>query len=370
MLKPIHRVACTPALVACQQLMQRFAKWLCDPATTSAHLTQQGLQPPVLHSAIEADWLWAFLQREEAKQPLLDRAKVLAAMPAAQKVALAEWVRAVAALAAQFQPGAPAWPLTCPLAEKAHWSSFKTLMEAFYDKGFRAGLPYLADGRAVPAGGVTYADFVSQFRAAHRLNPNPDARDVCVLCGGLLGDTPHVDHWITKSKFPLLSMCANNLTLICSACNEAPNKGDKPVYSGGSFTDWFHPYLYPGNEALKLTYVLQEFAVGCTTVAVNDQPKAANLDALLNLTSRWTREFKAEYAKHLSVLRGREARRIKAGRAGHTLQELHGYVQQWVEDLSAGEPHHEVYTVLSQAMSEPARTQAWLVELATSHQQP
>lgn len=41
MLKPIHRVACSPALAACQQLMQRFALWLCDPATSAAS-TEQG----------------------------------------------------------------------------------------------------------------------------------------------------------------------------------------------------------------------------------------------------------------------------------------------------------------------------------------
>jgi hypothetical protein len=370
MLKPIHRVACTPALIACQHLMQRFATWLCDPATTVAHLTEQGLQPPVLLSAIEADWLWAFLQREEAKQTLLDRAKALAAMPAAQKVALVAWVQAVAALATQFQPAAAAWPVTCPLADKAHWAAFRTLMEAFYDKGFRTGLPYLADGSPVATGGVKYADFVIAFRVAHRLNPNPNAREVCALCGGPLGDTPHVDHWVTKSGFPLLSMCADNLTLICSTCNEAPNKGDKPVYSGGSFTDWFHPYFRPGNEALQLSYVLHERAVRCSSAIAADQPKVANLDALLNLTSRWTREFKAEYAKHQDVLRRRETHRIKVGMASHTQQELHGYVQQWAADLSPGEPHHEVHTVLGQAMSELARTQAWLVELTTAQQQP
>ena len=48
-----------------------------------------------------------------------------------------------------------------------------------------------------------------------------------------------------------------NRTLICSTCNEAPNKGDKPVYSVGSFTDWFHPYFCPGNEALQLTVEIQ-----------------------------------------------------------------------------------------------------------------
>jgi hypothetical protein len=316
-------------------------------------------------TAIEADWLWGFLQRKKDGRTLLNRAQVIVAMPAAQKGALAAWVESVSALATQFQAAPPPWPVTTPLADPVNWAEFKTLMEEFYDKGFRAGLPYLADGTPVAVGGVSYASFVDAFRVAHRLNPDPHARQVCVFCGGPLGDTPHVDHWIIKSAFPLLSMCANNLTLICSTCNEAPNKGDKPVHIAGSFADWFHPYLRPGDGSLQLGYDLHTAAVHCSAVAPADHPKASNLDGLLNLASRWTREFKAEYAKHQDVLRRSERRRVRAAQARHTLQEIGAYVQQWAEGLSPSEPHHEVHTTLGQTIIEPARMQAWLAELAT-----
>lgn len=365
MLKPIHRVTCSPALVACQQLMQRFALWLCAPGTTAVNLTLAGLQPPVMPTAIEADWLWEFLQSKKDKRPLLERAQLVVAMPVAQKVALTTWVQAVSAIAAQFQAAPPPWPVTGPQTDATNWAAFRTLLEAFYDKGFHAGLPYAEDGVPTAAGGVTYASFVDAFRSAHRLNPDPHARQVCVLCGGPLGDTPHVDHWVIKSAFPLLGMCADNLTLICSSCNEAPNKGDKPVHSAGSFADWFHPYLRPGNNALCLRYDLQSAAVRCAAIAPADQAKVTNLDGLLNLATRWTREFKAEYAKHQDVLRRRESRRVRAAEARHTLQELGTYVQQWAAGLSPSEPHHEVHTTLGQAMLDPARMHAWLAELAT-----
>jgi hypothetical protein len=364
MLKPIHHVACSPALVACQRLMQRFALWLCNPGTTAASLSHATLQPPVMPSGIEADWLWGFLNRIEGGQPLLDRALALVAMPANQRAALSVWVQSVSTLALQFQTAPPAWPVPRPLADKAQWVAFKTLMEAFYYKAFRAGLPYAADGTPVAAGGVTYAEFIGAFRDAHRLSPDPYAREVCILCGGPLGDTPHVDHWVIKSTFPLLSMCGENLALVCSICNEAPNKGEKPVHSGGSFADWFHPYLRPGSGALQLAYDLHTAAVHCRAVALADQPKATNLDRLLNLGSRWTREFKAEYAKHQDILRRNEARRIKTGQARHTLQDLSAHVHHWTASLSPSEPHHEVHTVLGQAMSEPARMHAWFAELA------
>lgn len=263
MLKPIHRVACSPALAACQQLMQRFALWLCDPATNGARISQQGLQPPVLASAIEANWLWDFLQRVEAGQSLLNRAQTVANMPALQKAALSAWIQAVSALALQFQPAPTPWPINRPVASDSEWKAFRTLMEAFYEKGLHSGLPYQPDGTPTAAQGVNYDDYVIAFRNAHRLNPAPHAREVCILCGGPLGDIPHVDHWIIKSAFPLLSVCADNLSLICSTCNEAPNKGVKSVHSNGSFADWFHPYLRPGNGAVRLDYVLADLSVQC-----------------------------------------------------------------------------------------------------------
>lgn len=344
--------------------MQRLALWLCAPGTSAANLTKAGLQPPVIATAIEANWLWDFLQSKVDKRPLLDRALLLVEMPTAQKTALSSWVQSVSALPPQFQPAPAAWPVNCPLAEKADWAAFKTLMGAFYDKGFRAGLPYLANGTPVAAGGLTYSQFVQAFRDRHRLNPNPHASEVCVLCGGVLGDTPHVDHWITKSSFPLLSICADNLTLICSTCNEAPNKGDQAVHSAGSFADWYHPYLRPGAGALQLHYDAHAAAVHCAAVAPPDQPKVTNLDGLIHLTSRLTAKFKAEYINQQGVLSRRERNRVRSAHARHTLQELENYVHQWAADLVPTQPDHEVHSLLGHAMREPMRLQAWLAELA------
>ena len=52
------------------------------------------------------------------------------------------------------------------------------------------------------------------------------------------------------------------------------------------------------------------------------------------------------------------------GQARHSLAEIQQHVQQWAADLSPNEPHHEVHSVLSHALMHPARTQAWLAELA------
>ena len=345
--------------------MQSLALWLCAPATTAADITQQNLQPPTFVSTIEANWLWSFLQRVDAGQTLLSQAIAVADMPAPEKAMLSAWVQTVSALAAQFQPAPIAWPVVRPCIGDAAWKAFKVLMESFYEKGLRSGLPYRADGTPVAAGGVSYASFVQAFRDAHRQNPDTDAREVCVLCEGPLGLTPEVDHWIAKSAFPLLSVCADNLLPICGECNSTTNKGEKPVFSTHGFSDWFHPYLRHANGAITLDYELPGFTVKCISVSKVDQPKVEKLNKLLNLADRWTREFKAEYAKQQNVLRGRERQRVSRGQVRHSQAEIQAYVEQWQRDLlHSCEPHHEVHQVLCKAALEPSRLATWHAELA------
>jgi len=361
MLKPITQPFCCGALNACLELQMHLLRWLCDPTTAAADVTQINLAPPRVPTQIEADWLWRFLNGR--KQTRLEQATVIAGMSAADKTALLGWSNSVVAVAAQFLPAPTAWPITPPVISAPAWTAFKGLMEAFYERGLKSVLPYRADGTPVAVGGVTYANFVQAFRDAHRQNPEPNAREVCVLCGGPLGQTAEVDHWIAKSAYPVLSVCADNLLPICGECNSTANKGEKDVHSSGSFADWFHPYLHPVNGTVTLGYVLPDLIVTCTSTLPADQPKVDNLNRLINLADRWTREFKAEYINQLDVLRGRERRRVQRAQARHTLAEILAYVQQWQDDLLPSEPHHEVHQVLCVAMQKPERLAALHSEL-------
>ncbi|MBK6744669.1 MAG: hypothetical protein IPG66_17600 [Hydrogenophilales bacterium] len=360
MLKPIHHVACSPALRACRGLQERLLAWLCEPATTPVALTQANVPGP---SAIEAQWLWALLEKTDDKRPLLERARVLAAMTHAEKTALLAWGQSVAALAAQFQPNPPPWPARPPAIPPVAWRALKELMEAFYEKGLKTGLPYAPDGAPVAAGGVSYADFVRAFREAHRLNPDPKAREVCVLCGGPLGSMPEVDHWIAKHAFPLLSVCAYNLLPICGDCNSTSNKGSKDVFGPDGFQAWFHPYLRPGTGAMALGYAPLDMTVTLAATHPADEARVGNLNRLLNLTDRWTREFKMEYAKQQGILKGRERKRLHQGEPRHTQAEVTAFAQDYLDDLFASEPFHEVHQVLANALLEQARLDAWQTEL-------
>lgn len=357
MLRPIHRVPCTPALQACQRLMQHLVVWLCKVRSASG-ITQARCAPPQVPTAIEGVWLWSFLQQREGGRTLLERAHTVADLARAQKRSLSSWAQVVADLAGQFRRVPPApWPTQRPLGEPA-WTDFKALMEAFYTKAFKSGLPYLPDGTPTTTGGVTYTQFLEAFRAAHRLDPDPEAREGCTLCGGPLGQ-PEVDHWVAKASIPLLAVCADNLLPICGECNATANKGGKPVHTNGSFREWFHPYLRHASGTIRLSYTLPEFSITVDAARPVDAARVRNLDSLLNLRERWTREFKAEYRKQREDLLQRRRR----GRGPRSLPELVAHLQEHSLNLLRSEPHHDVHRVLAEAMLDPARVATWQSEL-------
>ena len=346
-------------------MMRDFALWLCDASITAIDITEANCLPPRVPSDIEGAWLWNFLQRKENDVPLLIFAQKIADLPNTEKRKLATWIQNVAKVSLHFQPNPPATFPAPLISEISAWPSFKKLMLAFYSKGFyQVGLPYLPDGTATDKteNWITYRKFVEEFRQKHKSGPEPDSREVCVLCGGVLGK-PHIDHWISEAKYPLLSVFSENLLPICQDCNESPNKGAKDVHSNGSFKDWFHPYWRHANGGIQLDYELQIFSIVCSATNPADSAKVSNLDKLLNLTDRWTREFKAEFRKQQSILIERERHRLSRGQPRHTQNEILAHLLSVQEDLLSTEPNYEVHSVLCSAMLEQSRLAAWQTEL-------
>lgn len=364
MLKPIHPVKCLPALAACQQLMQRFALWLCDASVQGADVTQANLQAQ-MGAVIEGDWLWWLLARIHNKNPLLNSAQATADLSPGEKQGLMQWIQAVSQVDQHF--GAtphtvlPATPPNGWRTRSGSWPVFCAVMNAFYEEGFKSGLPYQSDGTptADNALRVGYEQFKREFRQAHRLDPHPDAREVCVLCGGPFTQ-PQVDHWIAKVHIPILAVCADNLLPVCSECNQAPQKGQKPVHTNGSFSEWFHPYFRHANGEITLRYDEPSFCVRAESVSPGYAQKVKNLDALLNLGDRWTREFKAEYRRLQRELEMRAKRKRERLHAGLNENELQAHMAQYRDRLSRDEPYFEVHQRVVDAMLSPSRQQAFL----------
>jgi hypothetical protein len=185
-----------------------------------------------------------------------------------------------------------------------------------------------------------------------------------VLCGGRLGATPEVDHWVGKSPYPLLSVCADNLLPICGDCNSSSNKGTKPVHSNGVFDGWFHPYHRPGAGRLRATLVQKPLGLQCRAIQPSDQQRVENLDHLLHLSQRWTRELKEEHAKHLDSLRREERKRLNAGLSRQSLDEVRAYIDDWRAKLLDFQPDYEVHSALGDALADPARQEAFHADLS------
>lgn len=359
MLKPVSQPICGGALNACFELQMHLLRWLCDSTTAAADVTQINLVPPRVPTQIEADWLWHFLVGR--KQTRLEQAKIIAGMSEPEKTALLGWSNSVVAVAAQFLPTPPTWPIAPLVIAAPAWAAFKGLMEAFYERGLKSELPYLANGTPVAANGVSYGSFVGAFREAHR--PHPDALDLCVLCGGELGDTPEVDHWVSKGQYPLLSVCQDNLVPICHDCNSSANKGEKPVHAAGCFDDWFHPYLRSGHGKVSVDYRLTTRSVACAAVDQSDVARVRNLDELLNLSTRWTKRFKAEYRIQQDDLRRIAEKKIQTQQGAVSQVEIQDYLQGEQSKLSPERPWFEVHCALFAALLQQSRLDAWQTEL-------
>ena len=366
MLKPIHQADCAPALIACQSMMQKFSFWLCDATVSSVNITEQGLRPPTLNSQIETNWLWNFLQRETDSKQLLERAKTVADMDSQYKTALRVWLNTVTNFNAQFQANPTAWP-SAPLdIGRDNWKAYKELMLSFYSKGLhQVGLPYKANGTPTACSGeyLTYKKFKNDFLSKNRIVVRDDVESVCVLCGGAM-EQIDVDHWVYEAAYPILSICANNLVPICSTCNKRPNKGTKDVHTNGSFSDWFHPYLRPGNNAFSLNYRIQpRLSVEMNSSGAGDVNKVSNLDGLLNLTSRWTKKFKAEYRDKQEEVRRLKDLHIRKNRPPLTQQDIQQRFEDEKEIMAPHSAHYEVRQLVCDTILEKARLDAWQQEL-------
>ena len=319
-------------------------------------------------SKIEAEWLNGFFEKTHESLLLRAAANTIADLSYIEKKALKDWIIACSSISRHFQPAPPntRLPIVQPFEDypkgDTKWIAFRTLMDAFYERGFREGLPYRADGKptALKSERVTYETFRTEFLRAHQLSSDPFAREVCVICGAEMRK-PSVDHWVPKRAYPLLSVCADNLVPICGTCNEKPNKGSKAVHFNGSFNDWFHPYNRHPRGVLHLEYQCSEFRLRVSSTDPDQSSRVENLNRLFKLEARWTREFKAEYCKVKKTMQQRKQVHFKDEKL--SLQMLHDWIGEWSDGLIESEPHFEVHKALSRALMDPVRMSVWLEEL-------
>jgi hypothetical protein len=226
---------------------------------------------------------------------------------------------------------------------------------AFYDIGLGEGLPFNSDGQPTRTDGLKRSDFVAAFK-------KDSSEWVCVLCQGYLSGL-QVDHWIAKSHFPNLTVAADNLLPICGECNSTECKGRKLTLSPGMaqpFDHWFHPYYRTAHDKVRVN-----FSDGKVQVEAQDPQYALhvrNFVALVKLEDRWTNNFRMYYGGYKRDL----AAKLRHGRIPRTLEGVRAGLLEFLQEINVGgtRKHHQfVQKLVVESALQPARLEAWLVEL-------
>jgi hypothetical protein len=144
-------------------------------------------------------------------------------------------------------------------------------------------------GHALPGGGViTKRTYNDSFRESY------PTKTVCPYCDGEIG-TPDLDHYYSKSLFPLLACAPWNLVPICKSCNDvATAKGNRPALELGppcSAENWLHPFFRAASShvAIGLRGTPRDSIPKLYSPDAAEQARLDNhTDLIRTLSSRWT----------------------------------------------------------------------------------
>jgi hypothetical protein len=324
MLYPINPPSCSPALDWAVQLQRDLITALCDTNTTPDMVTPQWVRalrpdPPEI-----ADWLEALAGRSFQKVNFIDAMKLIAGLDDANKRTVLSYYTNNHLFTQAFAPGQdpPATIDITSAGDKSVQTAIKTLFVGFYVIGFgEKGFPVVAVG-----GTLDFSNrkmFVGLFKDENQMT-------VCPLCDGDFNG-PEIDHWLPEGKYPALSCHPRNLVPICHDCNKPGCKHEKPPLTPGAprpFDDWFHPYERPavGHFSIDISNGKSVRLVGTD---IEQQKRIDNLDALINLSRRWSDAYQRQKADYLSKLAGKvRNKRIPVEPAA-----LLDTVQEWIEEL-------------------------------------
>ncbi|PUE38911.1 hypothetical protein B9Z34_10070 [Limnohabitans sp. Hippo3] len=104
----------------------------------------------------------------------------------------------------------------------------------------------------------------------------------------------------------------------------------------------------------------------CAAVNPTDEARVRNLDELLNLSTRWTKRFKAEYRIQQDDLRRIAKKKIESQQGAVSQVEIQNHLQGEQSKLSPARPWFEVHYALFTALLQQARLDAWQTELGVA----
>lgn len=308
-LHPLKLPKCAALLLRIVVLQKRLLKALADPALEADTVNTAWVQR--VWRSLDAEWVRKFcLGGQEGRIQ-----GIATATPIARKALYDEFCRQNNVPTLLRAGGDFRGLGTLPGFNDA---LMETVTEFFKDCYALLGQASRTKGYAFQGGRkITKAEYKKQFREANL------TRVVCPYCDGDIG-TPELDHYYSKTHFPLLACSPWNLVPICKSCNDATiAKGDRLALSPGpprSSVDWLHPFECPASSGvqIKLTGSPRQAVPQLHSSDAIEQRRLDNHHWLLDrldqpnpsryLSNRWTNAASA----HFDVLIQRVIRRVNA----------------------------------------------------------
>lgn len=325
MLHKINLSACTAHLEWVVQLQGDLLRALCDPAVVAGDVTVDWVKARRVD--IDAAWVNRFCAWSKEKKSMLDRMQAVATLTGADKQAVVahyehnlRYPEAFAAAAAPSPPATTALPDGLSVSAV---TAYRDFFEMFYAPIFYRKKGYPINAPDLNGELFTKEQYLGAYHAA-----NPEMK-VCPLCDGSM-DGAELDHWLAQKHLPELNCHPQNLVEICGACNGRTNKGEKLALEPGQanpFGNWFHPHLRPAADSFEIARQGER-----VRLASNDgqtQTMLNNFGRLINLGTRWTREWATQIDRLQSKLRG------CARRGEHVdAHALRSKLESWMHDAT------------------------------------
>ena len=144
-------------------------------------------------------------------------------------------------------------------------------------------------GHALPGGRV-----ITKLKYSESFRESFPTKVVCPYCDGAI-ETADLDHYYSKSLFPLLACAPWNLVPVCKSCNDAATaKGNRPALALGppcSAADWLHPFFRAASSQvqIKLSGTPRGSIPQLHSPDAAEQTRLDNHTGLIRtLSTRWT----------------------------------------------------------------------------------
>lgn len=178
----------------------------------------------------------------------------------------------------------------------------KPFFTALYDDILGGSTGFRMDGLSI--NGLRREHVRKGYFQENRLSngyPNP----VCPACLGSIevnldDGYADLDHYLTKSIYPTLSLSPDNLIPLCKICNQSIKHAENPLKNHlgpGGLLNIFVPYHRTGMEVITVEIdhngLHERFMIRAMKGKESEASRVANFEALFQLNQRWSDKIHA-----------------------------------------------------------------------------